>query len=118
MRSSCWRIQQKYGDSPIQSIVTGLHERSRRGIIDGLRRFIQADNHSVVDVGHVRQGTRSLKVQKPHFCEAFPEADIMAWLALMRRFDATHVIVLFTGDFLQLLPGLSSSFASVDLSCS
>ena len=27
--------QQKDGDSPIQSIVTGLHERSRRGIMDG-----------------------------------------------------------------------------------
>ena len=27
--------QQKDGDSPIQSIVTGLHERSRRGIVDG-----------------------------------------------------------------------------------
>ena len=41
--------QQKDGDSPIQSIVTGLHERSRRGIMDGLRRF-QADSHSAVDV--------------------------------------------------------------------
>ena len=30
--------QQKDGDSPIQSIITGLHERSRRGIMDGLRR--------------------------------------------------------------------------------
>ena len=29
--------QQKDGDSPIQSIVTGLHDRSRRGIMDGLR---------------------------------------------------------------------------------
>ena len=28
--------QQKDGDSPIQIIVTGLHERSRRGIMDGL----------------------------------------------------------------------------------
>ena len=28
--------QQKDGDSTIQSIVTGLHERSRRGIMDGL----------------------------------------------------------------------------------
>ena len=67
---------QKDGGSPIHTIVTGLHERSRRGIMDGLRRFIQADNHSAVDVGDVRQGTRSLHVQKPQFSEAFPEAAI------------------------------------------
>ena len=42
----------------------------------GLRRFIQADNHSAVDVGDLRQGTRSQKVQKPQFSEAFPEATI------------------------------------------
>ena len=54
--------QQKDGDCPIQSIVTGLHERSRRGIMDGLRKFIQADNHSAVEVGDLCQGTRSLKV--------------------------------------------------------
>ena len=28
--------QQTDGDSPIQSIVSGVHERSRRGIIDWL----------------------------------------------------------------------------------
>ena len=58
---------QKNGDSLIQSIVTGLHERNRRGIMDGLRRFIKTDNHRAVDVGHLRQGTRSLKVQKPEY---------------------------------------------------
>ena len=36
--------QQIDGDSPIQGTVTGLHERSRRGIMDGLRSFIEADN--------------------------------------------------------------------------
>ena len=68
--------QQKDGDSPIQSIVTGLHDRNRRGIMERLRRFIQADNHRAVDVGHLRQGTRSLEVQKPEFSEAFPEEAI------------------------------------------
>ena len=34
----------KNGDSPIQSIVTGLHERSRKGIMEGLRSFIKEDN--------------------------------------------------------------------------
>ena len=67
---------QKDGDSPTQSIVTGLHERGRRGIMNGLRRFIQADNHNAVDVGDLRQGTTSLKVGKPKFSEAFPEATI------------------------------------------
>ena len=58
------------------SYITGLHERIRRGIMDGLRRFIKADDHRAVDVGHLRQGTRSRKVQKPNFSEAFPEAAI------------------------------------------
>ena len=44
--------------------------------MDGLRSFIRAENRSVVDVSDLRQGTRSLKVQKPDFSEAFPEAAI------------------------------------------
>ena len=36
--------QQKYGDSPIQSFVTGLHERSRKGIMNGLRSFSKEEN--------------------------------------------------------------------------
>ena len=44
--------------------------------MDGLRRCIQAFNHSVVDVDHLRKGTRSLEFQKPKFSEAFPEAAI------------------------------------------
>ena len=64
--------QQKDGDSPIQSIVTGLQDKSRKGIMDGLTRFIEADSHS----GDLRRGTRSLPVQKPQFSEAFPQATI------------------------------------------
>ena len=52
------------GDSPIQNIVTGLQERSREGIMNGLRSFIDLDNHSAVDVGHVRKGLRPFKVKK------------------------------------------------------
>ena len=59
-----------------KSIVTGLHVRSRRGITDGLSRFIEADNHSAVDMGGLRRGTISINVKKPQFCEAFPEAVI------------------------------------------
>ena len=37
--------QQKDGGCPIQSIVTGFCERSRKGIMEGLRNFIKVDNH-------------------------------------------------------------------------
>ena len=66
--------QQRDGDSPIQSIVTGLHVRSRRGIMDGLRNFIRADTRSAVNVDHLRPSTRPLHVQKPSFSDAFAEA--------------------------------------------
>ena len=56
--SSCWRTNRRMVDSPSQSIVTGLHERSRKGIMDGLRSFIEMDNRSAVDVGHLRRSTR------------------------------------------------------------
>ena len=68
--------QQKDGDSPIQSIVTGLHESSREGIMEGLRSFIKEENHCAVDVGHWRKGMRPCKVQKPNFSEDYPEAAI------------------------------------------
>ena len=68
--------QETDGDSPIQSIVTGLHERSRKGIMDGLRSFVEKDNHSAVDVGHLRRGVRPFHVQKPNFREDYPDAAI------------------------------------------
>ena len=49
--------QQKDGDSPIKCIVTCLHWKSRRGIMDGLESFIDAGNRSAVDVGGLRRGT-------------------------------------------------------------
>ena len=73
--------QQKDGDSPIQSVVTGLHERSRSGFFDGLRRFIRADNRGAVAVGDLRRGTRPLKVQKPKF-RGFPRGGHQAGLPL------------------------------------
>ena len=68
--------QQKDGDSPMQSIVTGLRERSRNGIMYGLRSFIKEDNHRAVDVGRVRKGMKPIYVRKPKFSEAYPEAAI------------------------------------------
>ena len=44
---------QKDGDSPIQSVVTGLSERCRKGIMEGPRNFINVDNYCALDVGHV-----------------------------------------------------------------
>ena len=68
--------QEKDGDSPIESIITGLHVRSRRDILGGLRKFIEADNHSAVDVGDLRRGTKSVEVKKLKFSETFPVAAI------------------------------------------
>ena len=67
--------EQTDGDSPIQSIVTCLHERSRKGTTDELRSFIE-DNHSAVDVGHLRRDTRPFYVQKPNCSEDCPQAAI------------------------------------------
>ena len=64
--------QQKDGDSPIQSIVTGLCERSRKGIMEGLRNFIEVDVHCALEVGHLKEGTWSLKVRRPKFEEGVP----------------------------------------------
>ena len=36
----------------------------------------RADHRSAVDVGHVREGTRPLHVQKPNFSGPYPEAAI------------------------------------------
>ena len=61
--------QQKDGDSSIQSIVIGLHERSIKGITEGLRSFIEEDNHRAVDVGHLHEGIKPFYVRKPKFSE-------------------------------------------------
>ena len=68
--------QQTDGDSPIQSIATGLHERSGKGIMDGLRSFIEIDTHSAVDDVNLHRGMKPFSVQKPNFSEGYPEAAI------------------------------------------
>ena len=50
---------QKDGDSPIQSIAKGLCEKSRKGIMEGLGNFIKVNNHCALEVGHLKEGTRS-----------------------------------------------------------
>ena len=36
--------------------------------MDGLRKFIEADNHSAVVAGDPRRGTKSVQVKKPKRC--------------------------------------------------
>ena len=37
--------------------------------MDGLRSFIEMDNHSALEVGHMHNDLRPLKVQRPKFSE-------------------------------------------------
>ena len=59
--------QQNDADSLVGTIVTGLLERSRSRIIDGLRKFIAEDNHEALKVGDLHWETSSKKVVKPKF---------------------------------------------------
>ena len=68
--------QQKDGYSPIQGIVTGLCERSRKGIMEGLRNYFKVDSHCAVDVGHLNEGARSFEVRGPKLEEGCPEVSI------------------------------------------
>ena len=68
--------QQKDGECPTQSTVTGFCERSIKGIMEGLRKFITVDNHSAMDAGHLDEGIRSLEVRRPKLEEVCPEVSI------------------------------------------
>ena len=57
--------QQEGGDGLLQSIVTNLGKGSRKGLTDGLRDFINVDNHGALDVGELHRGTGTFKVRKP-----------------------------------------------------
>ena len=57
-------------------LLQGLLEKSRRGIVDGLRKFIAVDNHEAVKVGGLHQDTKSSRVWKPKFTTDFPGAAI------------------------------------------
>ena len=68
--------QQEDGDGLIQNIVTNLCEVSRKGLAEGLRNFIQVDNHRAVEVGHLRKGLRSFKVRRRTAEEGYPEVPV------------------------------------------
>ena len=55
---------------------TGLHDRSRKGIMEGPRSFIKEDNHRAVDVRHLREGMKPFCVRKPNFSEDYQQAAI------------------------------------------
>ena len=61
--------QQRDGDGPIQKIVTGLREKGREPITNGLRSFIASDNYCAVEVGHPRRGQRPFKVIRAKISE-------------------------------------------------
>ena len=65
--------QQTDGDCPMQNTVTGLQERSRERVRNGLRSFIELDNHGALDVGHLRQCLRPFTVKKTKLSEDHPE---------------------------------------------
>ena len=46
--------QQKDGDSPFQSVATGLCERSSTVIMEGARNFTRVNNHCPLEVSHLR----------------------------------------------------------------
>ena len=55
--------QQEDGDGFIQNIVTNLCEVSTKCLTEGLRNFIQVDNHRALEVGHLRESLGSFKVR-------------------------------------------------------
>ena len=65
--------QQEDGDGPKQSTVTGLCERSWKGITEGLRNLSKVENHCALEVGHLREGSRSFEVRRPKCEEGSPE---------------------------------------------
>ena len=65
--------QQEDGDGLTQNIVTNLCEVSRKGLMEGLRNFIQVDNHSAQEVGHLSEGVGTFQVRRPKGEEGCPE---------------------------------------------
>ena len=59
-------------DGLIQSIVTNLCEVSRQGLTEGLRKFMQVDNHRALEVGHLREGLGPLRYEKTERTRSAP----------------------------------------------
>ena len=68
--------QEEDGDGLTQNIVTNLCEERRKGLTEGLRNFIQVDNHCALEVGYLNKGVGKLKVRRPKGSEGCPEATV------------------------------------------
>ena len=77
--------QQDDGDGLVQSIVTNLGKVGRKSLAEGLRNFTQVDNHRALEVGHLREGLRSVQVRRPKGEEGCPEVPVRESLG---RIDA------------------------------
>ena len=55
-------------------VVPGLLEKSRRKVMDGLRKFIAVDNHAAVKIGDLEKEMGSKKAVNPKFTTDFPGA--------------------------------------------
>ena len=73
MRSSSWQISRRTVTARWKVFFADLREKSRTGIMDGLGNFIEVDNHDAVNVGGLRQGMKSVHVEKPQFTPDFPK---------------------------------------------
>ena len=82
--------QERDGDSPIQNIVTGLQEKSGKGLMHGLRSFIDVDNRRAVEVSHTRKGLRPFKVKKPKISEDHSEVSREGTDDLTLRAEEVH----------------------------
>ena len=83
--------QQKVGDSPVGIVVTGLLERSRSRVMDGLRKFTTVDNHEAVKVGDLHRETRSKKVVMPRITTDFPGAVFREGMDVRTSVDTSKV---------------------------
>ena len=58
---------------PQQNIVTNLCGESRKGLTEGLRNFIQVDNHRALEVGHLRDLLGFFKERRSNGEGGYPE---------------------------------------------
>ena len=68
--------QQEDGDGLTRNIVTNLCEVSRKGLTDGLRKFMQDGNHRAPEVGHLSVGLGSFTARRTQGQEGHPEVTV------------------------------------------
>ena len=68
--------QQEDGDDLIQNKVTNLGVRSRKGLRQRLREFIEIHNQRALEVGYLSQGMEKFKIRRPKGSEGYPEVTV------------------------------------------